>query len=198
MYSNHKWIRIISPNECNSSPKVQSFYEQECAINTGNAWDKAYCTRRNHEILYRLHLKIKNPLNIHEILEWPLQTHTWMVIFHPRNWPRQETSHPPALSIHKCKFCKWSKYAFIIFSWNLESFQYIYGLKSFQYMNSKSSWKDIPKNATCTTIPSLPLPPNYMWKHISFPNSLERPLGAIVIPKISYMSYFILHIWFFL
>ena len=57
------------------------------------------CTKRKHEFPYSLHLKIKNPLNIHEIPEWHLQTPTWIGIFHPRNWPRQETSHPLALSL---------------------------------------------------------------------------------------------------
>ena len=46
-------------------------------------------------------------------------------------------------------------------------------------MHSNSSWEEIPNNATCTTIPSLPLPPKHMWKHLSCPNSLEHPLGAI-------------------
>ena len=61
-------------------------------------------------------------------------------------------------------------------------------------MHSNSSWEDIPNNATCTTIPSLPLPPNYMWNHISWPNPLERPIGEIFIPNMSYMSDFNTHI----
>ena len=44
------------------------------------------CTRRNHELTCSLHLKIQNPLNLHEIPEWSLQTANWMGIFHPRNW----------------------------------------------------------------------------------------------------------------
>ena len=69
-------------------------------------------------------------------------------------------------------------------------------LDSFQEMHANSSWEDIPKNATCRTIPSLPLPPNHMWKHISRPNSLEHPLGAIFIPDMSYMSDVSLNILF--
>ena len=44
-------------------------------------WDSLYIKPKN-----------KNPLYLHEIPEWPLQTPTWMGIFHPRNWPRQENS----------------------------------------------------------------------------------------------------------
>ena len=64
------------------------------------------CTRRDHELPCSLNLQIQTPLKLHEIPEWPLQTLTWMGIFHPRNWLRQETSHPLALSIHKCTFLK--------------------------------------------------------------------------------------------
>ena len=34
------------------------------------------------------------PLNLHEKPEWTFHAPTWMGIFHPRNWLRQETSHP--------------------------------------------------------------------------------------------------------
>ena len=68
--------------------------------------ERMCCTRRKEEIRYSLHMKIKTPLNIHEIPECPLQTPPWMGIFHPQNWLRQETTHPLALSLHKCKFLK--------------------------------------------------------------------------------------------
>ena len=61
---------------------------------------------------------------------------------------------------------------------------------------SNSIWEDIPENVTCTTIPSLPLPPNNMWKHLSFPNSLERPLEDIFILDMSYMLYVSIQILF--
>ena len=35
-----------------------------------------------------------------------------------------------------------------------------------------------------------------MWKHLSCPNSLERPLGYIFIPEMSYMLDTSLQIWF--
>ena len=144
--------------------------------------------------VHELPHKLMNPLNVHEIPEWNFHTPTWMGIFHPRNWLSQETSHRLALSLHRCKFLKWSKATFILCYWNLLSFQDIYGSNSFQEMHSNSSWEEIPKNATCTTIPNLPLPPNHMWKHISFPKFLECPIGAIFIPEMPYISNFSIHI----
>ena len=70
----------------------------------------------------------------------------------------------------------------------------MYGLNSFQEMHSNSICEEIPKNSTCTTIPSPPLPPNHMWKHLRCPKSLENPLGDICIPEMSYMSDFSLQI----
>ena len=63
--------------------------------------ERMCCTRINHDIPCILFLQIKNPLNLHEIPEWTLQTPTWMGIFHPRNWLRKEGSHPLALSLDK-------------------------------------------------------------------------------------------------
>ena len=60
--------------------------------------ERKCCTKPNHETSCSFYLQIKTPLKHHERPEWPLQTPTWMGIFHPQNWLRQETSHPLALS----------------------------------------------------------------------------------------------------
>ena len=86
---NHKYIINISPKYYMSSPKAQSLHEHEYAKKTGNGGEKVLQQKNTHASMY-ITPKNKNPLIIHEILEWPLQKQTQMEIFHPHNWLRQK------------------------------------------------------------------------------------------------------------
>ena len=106
-YYNHNQVRNISPKEYNISPKAQSLDEHEYAKTTGNGGKKVLQQKNPHASL-QITPTSNTTLKLLERLEWPLQTQTWMGIFHPRNWLRLEnqsstSSHNSQITISQMR-----------------------------------------------------------------------------------------------
>ena len=128
-----------------------------------------------------------NPLNLHEIPEWHLQNTNLDGNISPSKLAKARNQLSTSSLSSQMQISQMIKillhYLFLKFI-NFPSSIWVEFLPidAFQLQLGRDS-----KESTCTTIPSLPLPPNHMWKHISCPKFLECTIGAIFSPNMSYM-----------
>ena len=135
--------------------------------------ERKCCTRRKQYIPCILNLKIQTPLNIHEIPEFHLQTPTYMGIFRPRNWLRQETGHPLALSLFANENLSNDKNTL---SWLI----HVFYKHTYPQIQSNSNQAVCSIFSMCPPFPSLPSSPNSSKDPLSFPNSHERILRCYI------------------
>ena len=129
-----------------------------------------------------LYLSTENntPLNFHEIPEWPLQTPTWMRIFHPQNWLRQEdqsstSSHNSQMTIYQ--MIKIHSLGLFLYFINI---LILLMFPIHPQTQSNSNLGVGPRFAMCPPFPSLPSSPILSRTPLGFSNSHEISLGCYI------------------